>query len=494
MKHVAQGHGFVYALGGEKVEGFTSLLWTLIGSGIYSLGLHLEHTLLAINILLISSVISRLWKYCNEADKSQSIIHPQTLILLGIIATAPGFIEWNVLSLLETGLWTTLLSHITLNIIEDKHQKWGLLLFALLILCRPEAILWGLALAVIPMIIRYINKTSFKATYALPLLIVIGTMITLVSWRLSYFGYPLPNTYYAKVSSDILGNAFAGLKYDAKFLIGFPIMILILGLMMYHAASLFKKHYADSTTTIARSIVLIVVGCISFLIPIYSGGDHFNSFRFFQSTLPLIVLYFVLFPSKSVQGISYVHAVLFTIFSMIGSQWLIYAVKGETPLKHEWTIALEGRTQSEDLQIFFANSTLPTQGVLVAGGTAYAYQGITIDLLGLNNTRMAHADKVKSKGLMKNHASFNKDVFYELKPDIFWMGGGFSSIQQSTLNLPTFNAMIFKNIHNDVRFKKEYGAFELRNNQGRYLHVLCNRQFIEGLDTSKFSIKEIAYH
>ena len=32
MKNFALGNGFVYNEGGELVEGFTSLLWTLIGS------------------------------------------------------------------------------------------------------------------------------------------------------------------------------------------------------------------------------------------------------------------------------------------------------------------------------------------------------------------------------------------------------------------------------------------------------------------------------
>lgn len=32
MKNIAQGYGFVYSIGGEHVEGFTSLSWTLLGS------------------------------------------------------------------------------------------------------------------------------------------------------------------------------------------------------------------------------------------------------------------------------------------------------------------------------------------------------------------------------------------------------------------------------------------------------------------------------
>ena len=32
MRNLANGHGFVYNIGGERVEGCSSFLWTLIGS------------------------------------------------------------------------------------------------------------------------------------------------------------------------------------------------------------------------------------------------------------------------------------------------------------------------------------------------------------------------------------------------------------------------------------------------------------------------------
>ena len=68
MNHVAQGHGFVYNVGGEHVEGFTSLLWTIIGSIIMAVHLPLEMTLLLGNILLLSYLLSRIWTFI-DGDK-----------------------------------------------------------------------------------------------------------------------------------------------------------------------------------------------------------------------------------------------------------------------------------------------------------------------------------------------------------------------------------------------------------------------------------------
>jgi hypothetical protein len=181
---------------------------------------------------------------------------------------------------------------------------------------------------------------------------------------------------------------------------------------------------------------------------------------------------------------------LFVFISMVSSRWIVYAFT-ESPLKHEWNIAIEGRTQSSSLNGFFEGHSLPIQGVLTAGATAYAYEGTTIDLLGLNNVEMAHAESIKKQGIMKNHASFVPDVFYRQKPDVFWMAGGFSNKEPKVLNIPYFNANIFRNIQRDSQFKKMYGAFVLRNRSGMWLMTFMNREYVQSLDTNLYYIKEI---
>ena len=62
MKNFADGHGFVYNVGGEKVEGFTSLLWTLIGAFFFYISNSPEILLLITNIGLVTFA---LWKLFN---------------------------------------------------------------------------------------------------------------------------------------------------------------------------------------------------------------------------------------------------------------------------------------------------------------------------------------------------------------------------------------------------------------------------------------------
>jgi len=130
--------------------------------------------------------------------------------------------------------------------------------------------------------------------------------------------------------------------------------------------------------------------------------------------------------------------------------------------------------------------------VLTAGATAYIYEGTTIDLLGLNNVEMAHAESVKKQGIMKNHASFVPRIFYRQYPDVFWMAGGFSQSEPMILNIPYFNANIFHNIQREDRFKKMYGAYAIRNKRGVWLAAFMSRRYIQSLDTNVFFIKEIS--
>jgi hypothetical protein len=483
MQNLADGHGFVYNVGGEYVEGFTSLLWTLIGALIATLHLPLEYTLLTINILMIALLLSRLWGYID----TENFISWKSILFLGLIFFTPGFIEWTILSLLETGLWTTLLGLISLGILEKRSAGYMALLFGLLILCRPEAMLWGMVLSGIYAYIMHKEMREYRIAHFIPILTVLLTLLCLILWRISYFGFPLPNTYYAKVSSNFMSNLFDGMKYTAKTLLQIPMLIPIIGVIVI---DVLKNLRTSSIKEINEKYLLILsIVSITILIPLLTGGDHFQLSRFYQATMPLMIFgailsFRYLIPKES----------LFTIgilmISMLSSRWIVYAVTN-TPLSHEWKIAIEGRNQSEQLNAFFSNGIAPSQGVLTAGGTAYAYKGMTIDLLGLNNVRMAHAEPVKKEGLMKNHASFVPAVFYELAPDIVWMGGGFSEKEESVLNIHSFTARVFHDIHEEEKFNQQYAGYSIRNSRGKWIATVMKKTFVKQLNTAEYIIKEI---
>ena len=483
MQHLADGHGFVYNIGGEYVEGFTSLLWTLIGALIALVHLPLEYTLLSINIVLIAFVLTRLW---GLIDKEQ-FISEKSILFLGLISCTPGFFEWTILSLLETGLWTALLGFITLGILEKRKSVYMSLLIAGLVLCRPEAMLWGMIMSGIYVYVMKNEMRQYHWSHFIPMMTVLCTLSSLILWRLSYFGFPFPNTYYAKVSSDMISNLIDGMKYTAKAFLQIPMLIPIIGLIFIHAIRNMKQHGLKQM--ISSDIVFVAITLITLCIPFLTGGDHFQLTRFYQATMPLMIIgavQYIPIPKEK----RYLFIIGMIMIAMLSSRWILYAMT-HTPLSHEWNIAIEGRKQSEELNVFFSQDYLPSQGVLTAGGTAYSYRGITIDLLGLNNVRMAHAKAIKQEGLMKNHASFVPEIFYELSPDIVRMGGGFSEYEESVLKVHAFTARIFHDIHKEERFKQFYAGYAIRNTSGKWMMSIMKKTFVNQLDTAAYIIKEI---
>jgi hypothetical protein len=138
--------------------------------------------------------------------------------------------------------------------------------------------------------------------------------------------------------------------------------------------------------------------------------------------------------------------------------------------------------------------------VLTAGGQAYGYKGETIDLMGLNNVKMAHAESKKDKNLFKNHASFSFPVFLQLQPDLFWYEQSFFIAPGSSIHEPvkinplSFNSWIYKQIHKRPEFVQNYGLYRIINkSQFNALQIFANREYVSTLDTNRYRVQEISF-
>ena len=89
-------------------------------------------------------------------------------------------------------------------------------------------------------------------------------------------------------------------------------------------------------------------------------------------------------------------------------------------IRSEFTIVERDRALGVLLNRTFAANERPSLGVVAAGAIALAYEGEVIDMMGLNNSIMAHAAGDR-KG-RKNHAAFNKDILLQQSPEIIAAG------------------------------------------------------------------------
>lgn len=496
-KNLAGGHGFVYNVGGERVEGFTSMLWVLICSVAYRwfTEAHFRQVLMALNIGMISFALFRLTDFIDRRFAGKTSAFPSflSLCLLSVLFVIKGYLDWTVMSLLETGLWSSCLTLIIIHLLEscygptNKREPFvfGLLLM-ILALTRPESLLLGFVFLTLRLLINWRKKQSFfpaLQTIILPAIFFVTTFSGLVLFRLWYFGYPFPNTFYAKVSSSLTDNIKEGAVYLSKYLFVYPIywvpVILLLATFWTRLRLLFtgwRSFFIFRDDELAQTCTALI--CLTALIlPMIVGGDHFSLFRMYQPFAPIFLLLSLnkdfirksLFDrvSETPSGSAIPHlawaALLLPVFYLMNMpKYFVDSshIPYKTSLLSDFSNPQSNRQVSKELNDFFPFYPKPSIGRIWAGAYAFGYDGPTVDLMGLNNTMMAHANRIKVG--MKNHASFDKPTFYRLHPD-FVEGEFIGADEHFELpeNKPDFDktnflSLLLKGIFRDTTFTHLY--------------------------------------
>ena len=122
--------------------------------------------------------------------------------------------------------WATVLvitAITTLKLVSEEKRSLKArlsLLIVAMVLTRPESILWAPTFISIYFLGRSLSSGPQRAAVlSVPLVLAFGlSNLALTTFRLLYFSYPLPNTYYAKVSPSATYNFSEGLSYLHSFL------------------------------------------------------------------------------------------------------------------------------------------------------------------------------------------------------------------------------------------------------------------------------------
>jgi hypothetical protein len=454
-RNLAQGHGFAYNIG-ERVEGFTSMLWVLICSGLFRLFHAFEAPLVLMNLLFGTIALTA----CLRRLKTFSLF-------LLLIAAAPAWFAWSHLTLMETGLWGMLLTLLVLAVAERRGEAVALLV-PFMVLTRPESMLWC-PWAMLVLGIGTAAQEGWRQglkTITLPLVNFLVALTGLLLFRLTYFGYPVPNTYYAKVSPDFVANLRSGLDYLYRYLISNPVVFLVVGTWGAVLAGGLHRRRVD------RSLLVALCLLPGLGIPVLVGGDHFGSFRFYQPVWPLLCLLAAWELSSWMERFiprvrRWIPGALFVI------GWILFALPDPYHLKNEFRIAREGRATGAALKELSSElDPAPAVAVITAGGVKYTYPGKVLDLMGLNAIEMAHA--TGSRTGVKNHSAFNREVFYRWHPDILLCGDS-----------AEFDSKVLKGLHREKEFDRRYAKGTLHR-QDAAVTAYFSRRFLSTLPDAHF--------
>lgn len=451
-RNLAAGHGCVYHPGGERVEGFSCPLWVLVAAAFFRFTAQPELPLLVFNILAVSlalaGCVSLLDRISSEKRERWTVFSLASLLLLAWCCAGPAYACWTLVTLMETGLWSALLVLATVLCLERaagspfRGQRALLAAVAgLLVLCRPEGMLWSFSLALLFAAIVFLRGgLRLALREGLPVLLTCGgTVAALTVFRMAYFGYPLPNTYYAKVSPDRSYNLVNGWEYFRGFLdfhsLLLPLLLLAGACVIFFGVRLLLAWRSRSDSPALPGLLPAAVAgalLVGLLIPVLEGGDHFGAYRFYQPVWPLVALPACLLiarlESRWTSRLSSPRGLFAWAAARLGLAVLLgFALHdaGTTPWKdltrmklhQEFALAAEGRDWGTALnRILPADGGRPRVGAIAVGGIQYTYDGEIFDLMGLNNVAMAHSPGDR-KGI-KNHAAFSKEVFYQQKPEL----------------------------------------------------------------------------
>jgi hypothetical protein len=313
-RNLVQGYGLVFNPGGERVEGYTNLLWVLLLAGFRAIGLGMERMALVLSFAataaLIVIVVRFVWARVPRGQRWIAVLPALFL------ACTRSFAVWAS-SGLETRLFDLLLVAGLLRLVDETESTGengrslrpvAPCLFGLASLTRPDGVLVGgcAFLATMAFEWRRTGRIPIQRAFAWwPMAALIGAHL---AFRLAYYGYWVPNTFYAKVGSRHSWGA--GGLYLTLFALEYGAVLWLPGLIA--GTSSYKRKNALFVPILFAAAVVPHALYIAEI-----GGDHFE-FRPLDFYLPLVFLVlaegirgWVVSPRRAVQAALYAAAVLF---------------------------------------------------------------------------------------------------------------------------------------------------------------------------------------
>lgn len=287
-RNLSHGYGLVFNPGGERVEGYTNLLWVLILAGFDALGLAPEKVATVLSMAATAGLFALVVRFAwVRAPRGQVWV---ALLPAFFLASSRSFAIWAS-SGLETRLFELLLVAGLLRLVVEVERldagvrgkaslaPW---LFGLAALTRPDgALIGGCALVAATAYrswkIRRLPWAELAAWWPFGALIVAN-----VGFRLAYYGEWLPNTYYAKVGGRL--SWARGGEYLAAFVLEYGALLWIPALV---AAGLW--HVRRKTPFLPFLFAMSIVPHALYVMAI--GGDHFE-YRPLDFYLPLVFILF----------------------------------------------------------------------------------------------------------------------------------------------------------------------------------------------------------
>lgn len=295
-RNLADGAGFVFNVG-ERVEGVTCFLWTLLLAPLHALGGSLPRLAPVLSALCGLATVVLVTRMHADSEARQRLAWRDLLPAL-LLVTSPPFIYWSV-GTLEAVPFALLVS---LALFAhgremDGTSRWPVsaLWLGLATMTRPEAPVVALALLADRLLHAREDGDYASAGKAMLrwLVVLAAVVLPFLCFRYFYFGEWLPNTYYAKLGAPLSARAPTGLHYlrgwaetllphfgletRARRSLGWQVLIIVTLVLLVAVGE--RRQRAAALTAIG-----LLAACV------FEGGDWMTMSRFVVPALPALAL------------------------------------------------------------------------------------------------------------------------------------------------------------------------------------------------------------
>lgn len=262
-KHLAEGKGLVWNLGGERVEGFTSMLHVVLLAGAIRAGVAPETAATAIALLatmgtaLLLIVIAR---------RQFGLLALPAALIIGLYLVDRTTVDLTSIAL-ETQLFVFLLCLcylLAISFVERPGPGKGIALAAATfasVLCRPDGAIYGagiyavLGIYLIAAARRHEIAPGHVKAYLSSVVLLAGLGLAYCFTKYQYFGYLLPNPFYVKSNQVSLAGAGFVLRYLEHIAVRLGPLVAVLGLFV--STGYVKAIFRNPRTTVKVALTLV---------------------------------------------------------------------------------------------------------------------------------------------------------------------------------------------------------------------------------------------
>lgn len=471
-EHWAEGRGVVFNAG-ERVEGYTTFLWVALLAAGHALGLELPlFAALLGGFFHVATLLllSQTHRFVPNAGRTVSAL---AVLIYGTAGIVTGW-AMSGMEVSMTAFWVTLA--LLLHVRSCAHpDRMGWLVFCALAcvgaaMSRPDAGIVFLVLfgdrCLASLRNRDLNFFYFGLIFS-------ACYLPYFAWRFWYYGYLLPNTFYAKVSGNFAEQAQRGLDYAMKFLRGaFPVAaVAVTGLLV--AGAMRPRH--------GRVGVLagLLLAELAYIIAV--GGDVMPASRFFAhffgATALLAALVLGAWELRPLR--------LMLIGCVLGgwSQMAFYRMSDQFPRIDTGTVGKHGAEVGRWMREHLPPGTLVALNT--AGAIPYYSKLPVIDMLGLCDAHIAHRQMPRMGRGAPGHEKGDGKYVLSRNPAYIQLSSTFGARQPRTL--PGDHEL-----YKDPEFHRRYEFRSYRLPSGRTLNLYKRRDVADPVPQSESGLESAA--